>query len=114
MLLAAPLGGGCGGGGGSPTGGGGSGGGGGVLDPNDKISDFEDIAAATVVNAGTPPPQRLLVLVHDVSPTCVQTPIDGGPYLPLVAADFRCRPERRHGAARGVGRLHGVGRRRRR
>jgi hypothetical protein len=83
MLLAAPLGGGCGGdGGGSPTGGGGSGGGGGAVLPEDKISDFEDIAAATVVNAGTPPRNGYWFSYNDASPTCVQDPINGAAYLP--------------------------------
>lgn len=81
MLLAAPIGGGCGGGGGSsPTGGGGSSGG--MPLPEDKISDFEDITAATVVNAGTPPRNGYWFAYNDMSPTCVQMPAAMAPYVP--------------------------------
>jgi hypothetical protein len=82
MVLSAPFAGGCGGGGGSPTGGGGSGGGGIVLSEDDKISDFEDVAAATVVNAGSPARNGYWFSYNDMSGTCAQTPANGVAYLP--------------------------------
>lgn len=83
MVLSGPLGGGC--GGSSSTGnttGAGGGGGGGVLDPNDKLSDFEDVAAATIVNAGTPARNGYWFSYSDESATCVQVPAKGAAYIP--------------------------------
>jgi len=76
---------GCGGGGGTGTAGtsgggsggssgGGTGGSGVVLDPMNLISDFEDLAAATVVMAGTPTRNGYWYTYNDASSTCVQTP----------------------------------------
>ena len=64
--------------GGATDGGAGAGGGGG-LDPADLISDFEDVAAATVVMAGTPPRSGFWYAFNDdnpggMDPTCVQMP----------------------------------------
>ncbi len=72
------------GGSGGTTGGGGSGGSGAapVLDPANKISDFEDLAAATVVMAGTPARNGYWYTYNDDNPkgtdtTCIQTPPSG-------------------------------------
>jgi hypothetical protein len=58
---------------------GGAGAGGGGLDPADLISDFEDLAAATVVREGTPPRNGFWYAFNDDNPagtdrTCVQMP----------------------------------------
>lgn len=82
------VGGGCGG----SSGGGGTGGGGGTVDnivvePDDVVSDFEDLAAATVKQAGTPPRNGYWYPYNDDNPlgtdaTCVQVPISG-PQVPV-------------------------------
>jgi hypothetical protein len=84
MLLSGPLGGGCGGssGSGNTTGAGGSGGSGPILLPEDKLSDFEDVAAATIVNAGTPPRNGYWFTYSDESATCVTDPLKGVAYMP--------------------------------
>ena len=117
MVLSGPLGGGCGGSSstGNTTGAGGGGGSGGaILNPDDKLSDFEDIAAATIVNAGTPPRNGYWFTYSDESATCVTMPAKGATYVPSTPPTPSPRSERWHGAARCVGRLHGMGRRRRR
>jgi hypothetical protein len=83
MVLSGPLGGGCGGSSstGNTTGGGGSGGSF-VPNPDDKLSDFEDVAAATIVNAGTPPRNGYWFTYSDESPTCVTMPGKGQTYVP--------------------------------
>jgi hypothetical protein len=83
MLLSGPLAGGCGGssGSGNTTGGGGMGGAV-VLDPNDLLSDFEDVNAATIVNAGTPARNGYWFTYKDTSPTCVTMPEKGETYIP--------------------------------
>ena len=70
---------GIGGAAGDATDGGGGAGGGAVLDPADLISDFEDVAAATVVMAGTPSRNGFWYAFNDDNPggmdrTCVQMP----------------------------------------
>jgi hypothetical protein len=92
---AALLGGsGCGGsssgGSGGSTGSGGTGGGGVTLLPENKISDFEDLAAATVVMSGTPPRNGYWYTYNDDNPkgtdtTCVQTPPSGPQLAPAMA-----------------------------
>ena len=89
------------GGGGGTTGGGGSGGSGVTLDPANKISDFEDLAAATVVTAGTPARNGYWYTYNDDNPkgtdaTCIQTPTSG-PQLMPAGDDRRPRgfPRRR-------------------
>ncbi len=80
FLAAAPavFSGACGSSGGS-TGGGGSGGG--AMDADNLVSDFEDPAAATVVQAGTPKRNGYWYSYNDASATCVQTPKNGDPYV---------------------------------
>jgi hypothetical protein len=83
MVLSGPLGGGC--GGSSSTGnttGAGGGGGAAMLNPDDKLSDFEDVAAATIVNAGTPPRNGYWFSYSDESATCVTMPAKGETYVP--------------------------------
>jgi hypothetical protein len=83
MVLSGPLGGGC--GGSSSTGnttGAGGGGGGTVLNEDDKLSDFEDLAAATIVNAGTPQRNGYWFTYSDESATCVTMPAKGVTYVP--------------------------------
>jgi hypothetical protein len=82
--------GGCGGGGG---GGGGGSGGGTPPDPANLISDFEDTAAATVVQAGTPPRNGYWYTYNDDNPagtdtTCMQVPPSGPQRLPLPPATY--------------------------
>jgi hypothetical protein len=87
FTLASVGGAGCGGGGGG--GGGGSTGTGGsmsvTLAPENIISDFEDLAAATVKQAGTPPRNGYWYTYNDDNPmgtsTCMQTP-PAGPQIP--------------------------------
>jgi hypothetical protein len=86
---------GCGGGGGSTTGTGGMGGMGDttVVDSADLISDFEDLAAATVVMAGTPPRNGYWYTYNDDNPkgtdaTCVQVPPSGPQLLPDPPATY--------------------------
>jgi hypothetical protein len=76
------------GGGGGSTGSGGSGGSGSsiTLDPANKISDFEDLAAATVVMSGTPARNGYWYTYNDDNPagtdaTCVQNPKSGPQYM---------------------------------
>ena len=89
------VGAGCGGGGGSgPTGGTG----GGtvdmtVVDPVDLISDFEDLAAATVVMSGTPTRNGYWYTYNDDNPkgtdaTCVQVPPSGPQLAPNPPATY--------------------------
>jgi len=69
-------------GGGSPDGGGtGTGATGGSLDPANKISDFEDTAAATVTADGTPPRNGYWYPYNDMSGTCTQKPLMGATYV---------------------------------
>lgn len=86
---------GCGGGSVSPTGTGGMGGmiDPTVVDPVDLISDFEDLAAATVVNAGTPPRNGYWYTYNDDAPkgtdaTCVQVPPSGPQLVGLPAVTY--------------------------
>jgi len=87
--------GGCGGGGGG-TGTGGTGGGtvdNIVVDPGDLVSDFEDLAAATVVMAGTPARNGYWYTYNDDNPkgtdaTCVQVPPSGPQLLPNPPATY--------------------------
>jgi hypothetical protein len=78
------------GGSGGSTGSGGSGGGSSVtLDPANKISDFEDLAAATVVMAGTPARNGYWYTYNDdnpkgTDPTCMQTPPSGPQVAPAM------------------------------
>ena len=65
---------GSGGAAGSATDGGAGAGGGGALDPADLISDFEDVAAATVVMAGTPPRNGIWYVNDNPALSCVQMP----------------------------------------
>jgi len=81
------------GGSGGSTGSGGSGGGGVVVDPADKISDFEDLAAATVVMSGTPPRNGYWYTYNDDNPkgtdsTCVQNPPSGPQVAPNMPAPW--------------------------
>jgi hypothetical protein len=74
------------GGSGGSTGSGGSGGSGTTLLPENKISDFEDLAAATVVMAGTPSRNGYWYTYNDDNPagtdaTCLQTPPSGPQYM---------------------------------
>ncbi len=57
---------------------GGTGATGGGLDPANKLSDFEDTAAATVTASGTPPRNGYWYTYNDMSATCVQKPANGG------------------------------------
>jgi len=64
---------------GTGTGGGGGAGAGGtrvVIDswPNDLLSNFEDLAGATIVRAGSPPRNGYWYAYADGSPTCIQSP----------------------------------------
>ncbi|HEY7372358.1 MAG TPA: hypothetical protein VIF57_09385, partial [Polyangia bacterium] len=63
-----------------------------MLDPNNLISDFDDIAAATVVQAGTPPRNGYWYPYNDDSPggtdpTCVQKPISGPQAMAMGVAN---------------------------
>src|SRR4051812_45045243 len=60
---------------------GGTGATGGSLDPANKLSDFEDTAAATVTASGTPPRNGYWYTYNDMSATCVQMPANGGVYV---------------------------------
>jgi len=90
------VGAGCGGGGGG--GAGGSMGTGGMGDPivvvpEDLISDFEDLAAATVVMAGTPARNGYWYTYNDDNPkgtdaTCIQVPPSGPQLAPLPPATY--------------------------
>jgi hypothetical protein len=71
--------GGCGGSGGG--GAAGSGGGGGALDPANLLSNFEDPAAATIVQSGTPLRNGYWYSYNDASATCVQMPANMAPYV---------------------------------
>jgi hypothetical protein len=54
-----------------------------MLDPMNLLSDFEDPAAAVVVQAGTPPRNGYWFTYGD--PTCTQlVPANGAMYLPMV------------------------------
>jgi hypothetical protein len=80
------LGAGCGGGGGTgPTGGTGGGMADITVDPADLVSDFEDLAAATVVMGGSPPRNGYWYPYNDNNPvgtsTCMQVP-KAGPEIP--------------------------------
>ena len=62
-----------------------------TLDPANKISDFEDVAAATVVGAGTPPRNGYWYTYNDDNPkgtdaTCVQVPPSGPQVAPAMPA----------------------------
>jgi hypothetical protein len=60
------------------AGAGGSGGSGAVTFPSvELLSNFEDLAGATVVRLGTPPRNGYWYAYNDASPTCVQTPAAG-------------------------------------
>ena len=78
---------GTGGGGTGGTGGAGAGGDGGtgiVPDPpgaSELLSDFEDLAGATVVRAGSPPRNGYWYAYNDADATCVQTPAAGALYV---------------------------------
>ena len=88
------VGAGCGGGGG-----GGAGGAGGMavdmtmVDPANLISNFEDLAAATVAQAGSPPRNGYWYTYNDDNPkgtdaTCVQVPPSGPQLLPNPPATY--------------------------
>jgi len=79
------------GGSGGSTGSGGSGGSGVTLLPENKISDFEDLAAATVGMSGTPARNGYWYTYNDDNPkgtdaTCVQTPPSGPQVAPAMPA----------------------------
>ena len=88
-------------------------GGGVTLDPENKISDFEDLAAATVVMAGRRP-QRLLVHVQrrqpeghglDLRPDAAVRTADSRAAMPrLVVLPRRRRPRHRSGPTRRAAR----------
>jgi hypothetical protein len=87
--------GGCGGSGGSTPGTGGMGGtvDNIVVDPNDLISDFEDLAAATVVMAGTPARNGYWYTYNDDNPkgtdaTCVLVPPSGPQLVGMPAVTY--------------------------
>jgi hypothetical protein len=83
---------GCGGSSGTPTGTGGSGGMGDttVVEPDNLISNFEDLAAATVTMSGTPPRNGYWYPYNDDNPvgtsTCVQVPKAGPQVVPPEVA----------------------------
>ena len=62
----------------APDGGGGTTG---NLDPANKLSDFEDPAAATVVQAGSPLRNGYWYSYNDASATCVQMPANMAAYV---------------------------------
>ena len=81
------------GGSGGSTGSGGSGGSGVMTSPEDKISDFEDLAAATVVMSGTPPRNGYWYTYNDDNPkgtdtTCVQMPPSGPQVAPAMPSPW--------------------------
>jgi hypothetical protein len=70
------------GGAGGPAGHPGTGGTGDEVFFNDKLSDFEDLAVATIVQAGSPPRNGTWYTYNDGSATCLQVPApmtSGGP-----------------------------------
>ena len=63
------------------------------MEPNNLISDFEDLAAATVVMAGTPARNGYWYTYNDDNPkgtdtTCVQVPPSGPQRLPDPPATY--------------------------
>ena len=69
-----------------------------VVEPDNLISNFEDIAAATVVMAGTPPRNGYWYTYNDNNllgrSTCMQVP-QAGPQLPAGPAAPRSLARRR-------------------
>ncbi len=64
-----------------------------TVDPANLISDFEDLAAATVTMAGTPPRNGYWYTYNDDNPagtdaTCVQVPKSGPQLLPAPPATY--------------------------
>lgn len=111
LTSASGLVGGC---GGSSSGGSTGTGGTMMLDPNNLISDFEDPAAATVVNAGTPPRNGYWYTYNNdnpagTDPTCMQIPKSGPQLLPAPPATYvGTAPPSSHPDATGSFALHAV------
>jgi hypothetical protein len=85
-----------------PDGGGGTGGS--IVWP-ELVSDFEDLAGATVVGTGSPPRHGSWYTYNDASPTCVQTPAAGAHY---VGEAPPVRPPTPSGAFGGFLTLHAL------
>lgn len=49
--------------------------------PDPLLSDFEDLAAATIVQTGTPPRNGTWYTYNDGAATCAQAPTPGGSYV---------------------------------